>query len=86
MVPTIMALRKKMDDILQGEWKKAGPALQGLKPEQQKAMEIMTSAIINKVLHDPITFLKQQDHKDLKDEKIDWIQKVFKINKGMEED
>ncbi len=86
VVPTILALRKKMDDILQGEWKKAAPALQGLKPEQQKAMEIMTSAIINKVLHDPITFLKQQNHKDLKDEKIDWIQKVFKIDKGMEED
>lgn len=86
VVPTIMALRKKMDQILQGEWKKAGPALQGLTPEQQRVMEIMTSAIINKVLHDPITFLKKQDHKELKDEKIDWIQKVFNINKGMEED
>lgn len=86
VVPTIMALRKKMDDILQGEWKKAGPALQGLKSEQQKAMEIMTSAIINKVLHDPITFLKRQVHEDQKDVKIDWIQKVFNLNKGMEED
>jgi glutamyl-tRNA reductase len=86
VVPTIMALRKKMDDILQGEWKKAGAALQGLRPEQQKAMEIMTSAIINKVLHDPIIFLKQQNHTELKDEKIDWIQKIFKLDKGVEED
>lgn len=86
VVPTILALRKRMEDILQGEWKKAGPALQGLTPEQYKAVEVMTNSIINKVLHDPITFLKEPLPEDHKNEKIDRIQKIFNLNKGMEGD
>ena len=86
VVPTIISLRKKMEGIRQGEWKKAGPALEGLTPGQQKAMEQMTGSIINKILHDPISFLKEPGHEDHKDEKIDRIQKVFNLNKGMEED
>jgi glutamyl-tRNA reductase len=86
VVPTIISLRKKMEGILQGEWKKAGPALEGLSPEQQKAIEQMTGSIINKILHDPISFLKDPGHEDHKDEKIDRIQKIFRLNKGMEED
>jgi glutamyl-tRNA reductase len=86
VVPTILALRKKMEDIQQGEWKKAGTILQGLTPDQQKAVEIMTQAIINKVLHDPITFLKEQVPEDHKNQKIDQIQKIFNLNEGMEVD
>jgi glutamyl-tRNA reductase len=86
VVPTIISLRKKMEGILQGEWKKVRPALEGLSPEQQKAIEQMTGSIINKILHDPITFLKEPGHEDHKDEKIDRIQKIFNLNIGMEED
>ena len=86
VVPTIIALRKKMEGILQGEWKKTASALEGLSPEQQKAIEQMTGSIINKILHDPITFLKEPGHEDHKDEKIDRIQKIFNLNKGIEED
>lgn len=86
VVPTIIALRKKMEDILQGEWKKGATALQGLTPEQQKAVEIMTYSIINKVIHDPITFLKYPGMEDRKNESIDQIQKIFNLRKGMEEE
>jgi glutamyl-tRNA reductase len=86
VVPTIISLREKMEGIRQGEWKKAGPALEGLTPEQQKAIEQMTDSIINKIVHDPIAFLKEPGHEDHKDEKIDQIQKIFNLNKGMEED
>jgi glutamyl-tRNA reductase len=86
VVPTIVSLRKKIEGIRQGEWKRAGQALDGLTPEQQKAIELMTDSIINKILHDPISFLKEIGHPDHKDERIDRIQKIFKLNKGMEED
>lgn len=88
VVPTIIALRQKMQDILQMERKKAGPILEGLTSEQLKAVEMMTGSIINKVLHDPIRFLKEprhDDHTDDKDEKIDRVQKIFNLNKGMGE-
>jgi glutamyl-tRNA reductase len=86
VVPTILALRKKMEDIQHKEWKKVGPVLQGLTPEQHKAVEIMTHSILNKVLHDPIQFLKEPVPEDHKNEKIDRIQKIFNLNKGMEVD
>jgi glutamyl-tRNA reductase len=85
VVPTIVALREKMEGIRQGEWKKTGPVLESLTPEQQKAIEQMTSSIINKILHDPISFLKELGHEENKDEKIDRIQKVFNL-RGKEEE
>lgn len=80
-VPTIVALRKKMEDILAGEWKKAECSLEGLTDEQRKAMGRLTSSVINKVLHDPIRFLKEQTHADLQENKIDRIQKIFKLTR-----
>jgi glutamyl-tRNA reductase len=80
-VPTIVALRKKMEDILAGEWKKAELHLQGLTEEQKKVMERLTCSVINKVLHDPITFLKEPGHDDHPEIKIDRIQKIFKLTK-----
>ena len=85
VVPTIVALRNKIEGIRQGEWKKTGPVLESLTPEQQKAIEQMTGSIINKILHDPISFLKEPGHDENKDEKIDRIQKIFNLNRGKEE-
>ena len=86
VVPTIVSLREKMEAIRQGEWKKTAPVLDSLTPEQQKAIEQMTDSIINKILHDPISFLKETVHEDHKDEKIDRIQRIFNLDRGKEED
>jgi glutamyl-tRNA reductase len=81
VVPTIVTLRKKMEDILEGEWKKAESSLQGLTDEQRRTVERLTGAIINKILHDPITFLKESSNSDHQESKIDRIQKIFNLNK-----
>jgi glutamyl-tRNA reductase len=86
VVPTIISLRKKMEAILQGEWKKAGSLLQELTPEQNKTIELMAQSILNKVLHDPIIFLKEPQHQDRKDERIDLVQKIFNLGKEEGED
>ena len=46
----------------------------------------MTDSIINKILHDPISFLKEPEHEDHKDERIDRIQRIFNLDRGKEED
>lgn len=63
VVPTIVALREKMEAIRRGEIEKAPGALRGLSPEQQKALDALTSAIVNKILHTPLTCLKQHNHR-----------------------
>jgi glutamyl-tRNA reductase len=80
VVPTIVALRNKIEDIRLGEMKKAGPVLQELTPEQQQAIEAMTQAMINKILHDPITFLKKSGDPLQVSEQADLTQKIFRLN------
>ena len=80
VVPTIVALRNKIEDIRQGELKKAGPVLQELTPEQQKAIEAMSQAMINKILHDPITFLKKPGDPFQISKQADLTQKIFNLN------
>ena len=60
-VPTIVALRDKMEAIRRGELQKTLNALKDLGPREREALASMTEAIVNKILHTPITRLKQQD-------------------------
>jgi glutamyl-tRNA reductase len=80
VVPTIVALRNKVEDIRLGELKKAGPVLQELTSEQQRAIEAMSQAMINKILHDPISFLKKPGDPLQVSQQADLTQKIFRLN------
>jgi glutamyl-tRNA reductase len=58
-VPTIVALRDKMEAIRKAELEKTMAALRDLAPREREALEAMTAAIVNKILHGPVTHLKQ---------------------------
>jgi glutamyl-tRNA reductase len=60
VVPTIVSLRQKLEAIVKGELARSGSWLQNLTEEEQKYIEILAGSIINKVLHDPITGLKEE--------------------------
>ena len=60
-VPTIVALRQKLEEIRRGELEKSlSTSLKGLSEKDREALEVMTSAMISKILHAPITRLKKQ--------------------------
>ena len=80
MVPTIVALRRKMEEIRQGELKKAGAILQGLNPDQIRAVEMLSRSMVNKILHDPITYLKRPGSRQIVREQVDLAQKFFNLN------
>ena len=79
VVPTIIALRKKMESIAEAEIKKT---LQSNKiPESSvSAIHKMTGALINKILHDPTVFLKKDGMVAEKSVYIDTIRKIFKLD------
>ena len=57
--PTIAALRQKLEAVRQKELEKSlGAGLKGLSGKQRQALEDMTEAMINKILHVPISHLK----------------------------
>jgi glutamyl-tRNA reductase len=79
VVPTIIALRKKIETIAAAEIKKT---LQSNKiPENgAAAIQKMTGALINKILHDPTLFLKTNGMVEDKSLYIDAIRKIFKLD------
>jgi glutamyl-tRNA reductase len=59
-VPTIVLLRSKAEEIVKAELAKAQPWLDGLGADDQKKVEILVNAIVNKLLHNPVTVLKEE--------------------------
>ncbi|MEE8553117.1 MAG: glutamyl-tRNA reductase [Desulfobacterales bacterium] len=80
VVPTIVALRDKMDNIARSEVKKTLQTLNHLSDYDCQAINRMTNALINKILHDPTLLLKgNRSHGD-KSVYLDITRKLFKLD------
>ncbi len=79
VVPTIAALRKKADEICRLELERTMCRLQHLSPDDQKAIEKMALAISSKLLHDPVSFLKNESCKEQHDVKVEIIRLAFDL-------
>ena len=60
VVPTIVSLRNRVEEIRTAELQKAMARLGGLTAEQREAIASMTTAMINKILHQPMSELRRQ--------------------------
>ncbi|MBI4515421.1 MAG: glutamyl-tRNA reductase [Deltaproteobacteria bacterium] len=61
VVPTIVALREKVETIRRRELDKTFSTMKDLSPRQREGLEALTAAIVNKILHAPIKHLKRHD-------------------------
>jgi glutamyl-tRNA reductase len=59
-VPTIISLRNKVEIIVQAEMAKANPWMQALEADERQKVEILVNSIVNKMLHNPVTVLKEE--------------------------
>ncbi|MDA8440875.1 MAG: glutamyl-tRNA reductase, partial [Peptococcaceae bacterium] len=59
VVPTVVALKEKGNDIKEAELERALSRLGALTDKQKKIVSSMASSIVNQLLHDPITNLKE---------------------------
>ncbi len=80
-VPVIAALRQRLDEIRQVELGKSlNTTLKGLSEKEREALEYMTTAMINKILHTPIIRLKQQRSADQDDPMyVEALKKLFDL-------
>lgn len=79
-VPTIVALRRKVEEIRRAEMEKSlGTSLKGLSEQERRALEDMTAAIVSKILHSPITRLKKQSEERDEAFYIDALKKLFDL-------
>jgi glutamyl-tRNA reductase len=59
VVPTVAAIRAKAEQVRQAELEKAMRRLGGLSEKELRTIDALTSAIVNKMLHEPTDRLKQ---------------------------
>jgi glutamyl-tRNA reductase len=77
VTPTIVALRKKCEEIRKKELEKTFSLHPDLSDKEKKSLEALTSAIINKILHAPITLLKQTNEEAMADLYLDALHALF---------
>src|SRR3990172_3231575 len=80
VVPTIVALKKKFEEIRKGEMEKALSGMNNLQEKDKETIDAMTKAIINKVVHDPVTHLKKEADKVEGDFYIEAARKLFNLD------
>jgi glutamyl-tRNA reductase len=79
VVPTIIALRSACDRIRKAEMNKALSALNGLTERDRATLEAMTSAIVNKILHSPLTHMKKEANTVEGDLYVDAVRRLFDL-------
>jgi len=80
VVPTIIALRKKLNTIVEMELSKTMQTLQPLTPKDRLSFKKMTDAMINKILHDPTLFLKNPGTHRNKSVYLNFARKLFNLD------
>jgi glutamyl-tRNA reductase len=79
VVPTIVQLKDTLEKVRREEIERNRRHLKDLSPEQQAAVDQITQAIVNKILHHPIAQLKQMAHEPDGPDVADLIRKIFNI-------
>jgi glutamyl-tRNA reductase len=78
LTPTIVALRERVRGVLRGELDKTFPKLGVPETERQK-LEAMCEAMVNKLLHQPLTELKQSQSSHDGSALVEAVQRLFKL-------
>ena len=80
VVPTIISLKNKAETIVQAEIKKSSSALSNLTPTQLQVIETMSRSMVEKVLSDPILFLKGKSDRTTLDLYLDMTRRLFSLD------
>jgi len=84
--PTIVALRSKFEEIRRAELDKTLGGWKDLPPEAEKRLELLTMAIINKLLHTPTALLKQSGQGGRTDLYTDALRQLFDLQASPQDD
>jgi len=80
VIPTIKAMREKVNTIAKDEAEKTIQSLQHLSEEDQQAIKNMSMSLANKILHNPTLLLKEIQNKGDRGLYLDIARQLFKID------
>ena len=82
VTPTITALRKRFEEIRKKELEKTLSLHPNLSEKERRSLEALTQAIINKILHPPMTLLKQTNEETMADLYLDALRTLFDLSEN----
>ncbi len=86
VTPTIVALRKKFEEIRKKELEKTLSLHPNLSEKERRSLEALTTSIINKILHDPLTLLKRNPENGAAEIYLDTLQSLFGLSEVIPKD
>jgi glutamyl-tRNA reductase len=81
VIPTIVSLRERLEGIRAGEVRKALARLPDATPETREAIEALSAAIVNKILHAPITKLRESSRAGAGRSWMELVQELFALGR-----
>ena len=81
LVPTIVSLRDRMEEIRRQEVEKALTLLgRDVDEQQRKTIEAMSLAIVNKIAHGPISQMKQAEKRGESSRLVESVRRLFSLD------
>ncbi|MCD6153586.1 MAG: glutamyl-tRNA reductase [Syntrophobacterales bacterium] len=82
VVPTIVSLKRKSEKVIERELEKSLSWMRNLTEGEREKIRILASSIVNKILHDPITSLKEESQNSGADPYLAAVIRLFRLEKG----
>lgn len=79
-VPTIVSLRNKAGEIVQAEMEKAAGWMNNLNKEDQEKIDNLVNSIVNKVLHAPVSVLKEESSDISSRDIVATVRRLFRLD------
>ena len=79
-VPTIVSLRNKAEEIVRAEMDKAAGWMQKLDKEEQEKVNSLVNSVVNKLLHTPVTALKEESSEFSSKDIVATVRRLFRLD------
>ena len=79
VVPTIVDLKGKADEIIKGEMEKSNSWMKSLDEGERENIAILVNSVVNKILHDPVVGLKKESRRGDADPYVAAIKRLFRL-------
>jgi glutamyl-tRNA reductase len=85
-VPTIVALRDRVEAIRRRELERGLALLDGLEPPEREAVDRLTQAIVNKILHAPLSTLRRHQADSGESVYLEAVRRLFRLGSEPSDD
>ncbi len=82
LTPTLVALRQRVRTVIHGELERTMPRLKNVSDAERKALEVMCDAMVNKLLHRPLTELKRTSSEPDGSQLVESVRRLFELEEA----